>query len=401
GTPTDGDVSTGTPTDGDVSTGTPTDGDASTDTPTDAGSDAGPGAGTPKAAGPGAGTPKAAGPGADTAAPPPRAVRRLLGPARWLLGRLTAAAVTLFGVSVLIFAAVRAMPGSYSDMVLGPLATPEAKASAAEKFGLDRPVVEQYGYWLLNAAQGDFGTAMASRTPVSSELATRLPVTVTLTAIALALVVLIGIPLGVWTGTRGSGSGRGATAGRLLSGIGMSVPEFVLGSVVVFLFTRYSLGLTVGDPVPWSQDPAGSIRSLILPAAVLSVFCIAVTARTARDAVLGVLVEPHIAAAVARGEPKGFIVRHHILRNASVPVLTLVATLTAYLLGGTVIVERLFNLPGLGSYLLEGLDRRDYAIIQAGVLLAAAVFIVTNLLVDLISSMIDPRIAAAGGEGTS
>ncbi|NNN35633.1 ABC transporter permease [Streptomyces sp. S3(2020)] len=314
---------------------------------------------------------------------------------RWLLGRVATAALTLFGVSVLIFAAVRAMPGSYTDLVLGPLASRADKAEAAARFGLDRPVTEQYLYWLRNAVQGDFGTSLAARTPVAAEFGDRLPVTVTLTVLALVLTVAVGVPLGVYTGTR-DGGGRGGVAGRLVSALGMSLPEFVLGSLVVFLFTRYSLGLTVGTYVPWSTDPLGSISSLLLPACVLAVFCVAATARTTRDAVLGVRVEPHIAAAVARGEPKGFIVRHHVLRNASVPVLTLVATLSAYLLGGAVIVERLFNVPGLGSYLVDGLDRRDYAVIQAGVLLAATVFITTNLLVDLVSGLIDPRISTMG-----
>ncbi|MFJ5837244.1 ABC transporter permease [Streptomyces shenzhenensis] len=319
---------------------------------------------------------------------------------RWLLGRVATAALTMFGVSVLIFAAVRAMPGSYTELVLGPLATQAEKASAAARFGLDRPVVEQYWHWLSNAATGDFGTSLVTRAPVAAEFGDRLPVTVTLTALALALTVLIGIPLGVYTGTRDSG-GRGGVLGRLVSAFGMSLPEFALGSLVVFLFTRYRLGPTVGNYVPWAQDPLGSIGSLFLPACVLAVFCVAATARTTRDAVLGVLVEPHIAAAVARGEPKGFIVRHHVLRNASVPVLTLVATLSAYLLGGAVIVERLFNVPGLGSYVVDGLDRRDYAVIQAGVLLAAVVFIAANLLVDLVSGLIDPRISVlAKGAGS-
>ncbi|MET8977052.1 ABC transporter permease [Streptomyces sp. NPDC004539] len=313
---------------------------------------------------------------------------------RRLLGRVTAAALTLLGVSVLIFAALRAMPGSYTELVLGPLATPEQKASAAASFGLDRPVAEQYGHWLRNTVTGDFGTSLVTRSPVASEFADRLPVTVTLTVLALALTLLIGVPLGVYTATR-AGGGRGGAAGRLLSAFGMSLPEFVLGSLVVFLFTRYRLGLSVGTYTPWSEGPLASAGSLFLPACVLAVFCTAATARTTRDAVLGVLVEPHIAAAVARGEPKGFIVRHHVLRNASVPVLTLVATLSAYLLGGAVIVERLFDVPGLGSYLVDGLDRRDYAVVQAGVLLAATVFITANLLVDLLSGLLDPRLATA------
>ncbi|MGV9311888.1 ABC transporter permease [Streptomyces sp. NPDC003691] len=313
---------------------------------------------------------------------------------RWALGRLGVAALTLAGVSVLIFAAVRAMPGRYSDLVLGPLASRAEKEAAAERYGLDGSVAEQYLHWLFNAVRGDFGISMASRTPVASEFADRLPATVTLTALAMGLTVLIGFPLGVLTGIRGSGGGK---PGRLLSGLGLSVPEFVLGSLVVFVFTRYGLGLTVGSHIPWSQDPLGSVVSLLLPASVLAVFCTAAVARTTRDAVLGVLVEPHITAAVARGEPTAHIVRHHVLRNAAIPVLTLLATLTAYLLGGAVIVERLFNTPGLGSFLVDGLDRRDYAIVQAGVLLAATVFITVSLLVDLVCGLIDPRISRHAG----
>lgn len=314
-------------------------------------------------------------------------------PIRWLLTRLLGAAVTLLGVSVLIFAAVRAMPGSYTDLVLGSLATQDEKARAAAEFGLDRPLVEQYVHWLRAFLSGDFGTSLAGHTPVAAELADRAPVTAALAGLALLATLLTGVPLGVWAGVRGAS--HGGAVGRLLGGLGLSLPEFALGSVVVFLFTRYDLGLTVGGQVSFSHDPLGAVRALLLPAAVLAVFCTAATVRTTRAAVLGVLVEPHIAAAVARGEPKGFIVRHHVLRNASVPVLTLLTTLTAYLLGGAVIVERLFTVPGLGSYLVDGTDRRDYAVVQAGVLLAAAVFITANLLADLAAGLVDPRLRRA------
>ncbi|MEV7283235.1 ABC transporter permease [Streptomyces sp. NPDC093252] len=317
---------------------------------------------------------------------------------RWALGRLGVAALTLFGVSLLIFAAVRAMPGSYSDLVLGPLATDADKAAAATRYGLDGSLPEQYAHWLLNAARGDFGISMASQTPVATEFADRLPATVTLTVLALAVTVLIGVPLGVLTGIRGAGGGR---TGRVLGSLGLSLPEFVVGSLVVFVFTRYGLGLTVGGYVPWDQGPLRSVLSLALPAAVLAVFCTAAVARTTRDAVLGVLVEPHVGAALARGESAAHIVRHHVLRNAAIPVLTLLATLSAYLLGGAVIVERLFNTPGLGSFLVDGLDRRDYAIVQAGVLLAATVFIAVNVLVDIVCGVIDPRISTRAGRSTT
>jgi peptide/nickel transport system permease protein len=130
---------------------------------------------------------------------------------------------------------------------------------------------------------------------------------------------------------------------------------------------------------------------MILPAGVLSVFVIAVAARTTRDAVLNVLVEPYITAAVARGESPGFIVRRHVLRNASIPVITVLGTITAYLLGGAVIIEYLFNLPGIGSYIVQAVGRRDYAVVQAGVLLAAVVFVVMNTLTDAAAAVLDPR----------
>ncbi|GAA5050347.1 peptide/nickel transport system permease protein [Thermocatellispora tengchongensis] len=315
--------------------------------------------------------------------------------ALWWSGRALSAAATLLGVSVLIFAAVRMMPGGFAETILGPFATPEQKAELAARYGLDQPVFLQYGHWLAAVAGGDFGTSMISRQPVADELLARLPVTAELTAFSVAAALLLGVPLGVLTAVRARPRG-GAAAGRLLSGLGVSVPEFVLGSLAVFLFSRYALGVPAGGYVPFGQDPAGNLASMVLPSAVLSVFALSATARTTRDAVLGVLVEPYVTAAVARGETPWFIVRHHILRNAAGPVVTLVATITAYLLGGALVVEYVFNLPGIGSYIVQAVGRRDYAVVQAGVLLAAAVFIVMNALVDLAVGALDPRLGVTG-----
>ncbi|MEV0614214.1 ABC transporter permease [Nonomuraea sp. NPDC050404] len=314
----------------------------------------------------------------------------------WWSGRALSSAATLLGVSVLIFAAVRLMPGGFAETVLGPFATPEQKAELAARYGLDQPVFMQYGHWLGAVAGGDFGVSMISRQPVGAELLARLPVTAELTVLAVAASVLLGVPLGVLTAVRARPGGGGA-AGRLLSGLGVSVPEFVLGSLVVFLFSRYALGLQVGTWVPIGRDPAANLATMILPAAVLSVFSISVTARTTRDAVMTVLVEPYVTAAVGRGESPWFIVRHHILRNAATPVVTLIGTTTAYLLGGALIVEHVFNLPGIGSYIVQAVGRRDYAVVQAGVLLAAGVFIVMNVLIDLLVGSIDPRLGVTAG----
>ncbi|MCG5218387.1 ABC transporter permease [Streptosporangium sp. KLBMP 9127] len=311
--------------------------------------------------------------------------------ALWWSGRALSSAATLLGVSILIFAAVRMMPGGFAETILGPFATPEQKAELAARYGLDQPVFMQYWHWLTAVAGGDLGTSMISREPVSLELLARLPVTAELTILSVAAAILLGVPLGVLTAVRARPDG-GAAVGRLLSGLGVSVPEFVLGSLAVFLFSRYALGLSVGGYVPVTVDPAANLRSMVLPAAVLSIFAISATARTTRDAVLGVLVEPYVTAAVARGESPWFIITRHILRNAAAPVVTLTATITAYLLGGALVVEYVFNLPGIGSYVVQAVGRRDYAVVQAGVLLAAAVFIVMNVLVDLMVGTLDPRL---------
>jgi peptide/nickel transport system permease protein len=308
--------------------------------------------------------------------------------------RIASAVVTLVLISLLIFAASRLMPGGFADVVLGPFASDAEKAAVSAKYGLDQGILTQYWLWLSAALHGDFGISMISREPVTTELGLRLPVTAELTLLSMGAAILLGVPLGIWTAVR-AGHRKGGVLGRLASGFGVSVPEFVLGSLVVFLFSRYALGLTVGGYVPLSEDPGRNLQAMVLPAAVLSVFVIAVTARTTRDAVLTVLVEPYIAAAVARGESPGFIIRRHVLRNASIPVITVLGTVTAYLLGGAVIIEYLFNLPGVGSYVVQAVAGRDYAVVQAGVLLAAVVFVVMNTLTDAAAGVLDPRFGTA------
>ena len=164
---------------------------------------------------------------------------------RWSAGRVVSALITLLGVSILIFAAVRLMPGSYEDIILGPLASPEERVALAAAYGLDQPIIIQYFAWIGQIVSGDLGVSFVTQSPVVEELAKRIPVTALLTVMALLVTLLIGIPLGVWTGVR-SGAKQGGAMGRLASGFGISVPEFVLGSVVIFVFSRLSLGIQVG-----------------------------------------------------------------------------------------------------------------------------------------------------------
>lgn len=310
----------------------------------------------------------------------------------WLPGRLLSALVVLFGASVLIFFALRSLPGDFAQIIAGPLASDAMKDQVRTTFGLDRPLYEQYALWIGAAFRGDFGISAASQQPVINEILSRIPITGIIGGIAMLLTVLIGVPLGVFAATSAK-DGRSSVAGRIVSIIGISTPEFVLGSIVVFLFSRFQLGIPVGSFTSPFDDFGAGMRSIILPAIVLSVFCIAAAARTTRDAVLSVLVEPYIAASVSRGESKWFIIRHHVLRNSMVPVFTLIATLTAYQLGGAVIVENVFDVPGFGSYLVTALGRRDYAVIQAGVLLVTAIFVVVSFIIDIVTSLVDPRIS--------
>ncbi|MFE7330177.1 ABC transporter permease [Streptomyces sp. NPDC057565] len=314
---------------------------------------------------------------------------------RWTIGRLLSAATTLFGIALLVFLCVRLMPGGYEDVVLGPLASPQQRAEIAARFGLDQPVFVQFFLWIGGLIHGDLGISMVSQAPVTDELSVRLPVTVLLAVMSLSITLLVGVPLGVLTAVRGGNrlDGRGGVAGRLFSAIGISLPEFVLGSVLIYVFSRYALGLQVGGFATGTAGFGATFRALILPALVLSLFSVAATARTTRDAVLDVLVEPHITAAVGRGETPWHIVRHHILRNIGVPVLTLLGSIVAYLLGGAVIVESLFNISGVGSYMVSALGRRDFGVVQATVLLTATVFVAVSLLTEIVSGLLDPRVS--------
>ncbi|SHM25582.1 ABC transporter permease [Cryptosporangium aurantiacum] len=302
--------------------------------------------------------------------------------ALWLAVRTGTALLTLLAVSVLVFAASRALPGSYAQLALGPYASADDRAQVTADLGLDDGLPTQLVRWLGTVLQGDLGTSFVTHRPVATELAERLPITAGIAAIALVLTIAIGVPLG-FLATRSRG--RSGPAGRLVSALGISLPEFVVGSAVVFVVSRYGLGLTIGG---------SSADALLLPGAVLAVFGIAATARATRDAVLQVSVEPYVAASVARGATAWQTVRRHVLRNASIPVLTVTSTILASLLGGTVIVENVFDVPGLGSYLITALDRRDYLVVQAGTLLVATIFITTSLVVDLLAGWLDPRLRA-------
>lgn len=314
-----------------------------------------------------------------------------MGISLYVARRVLEALVTLLGVSILIFIAIRLLPGSYAEMVLGNQVEPEARALLNAKYGLDKPGFVQFWAWLSAVLQGDFGNSVVTQKSVAAEFLRRAPATIELALLATILALLVGLPLGVVAGL-GDASPFWRTSGRLIGAVGASLPEFVIGAILLTVASSWAMGFTERGFVGLFEDPARNLRAIALPAASLAVFGIALILRTTRDAVKRVTTEAYVTTAVARGDPPWLIVRRHVLRNAAIPVLTVSATYVGYLLGGAVIAEVLFSIPGVGLYVFNALENRDYAVVQAGVLMAAVVFVVINMLADIAYAAIDPRI---------
>lgn len=313
--------------------------------------------------------------------------------ARFLVVRLAGAILTLLVVSMAVFAAIQYVPGGYEDVVLGPLATPELREQTAEKYGLDQPLPVQYVKWLGAVVQGDLGTSLTSKTAVTSELSRRIPATLELVLLALAFSLLAGVPLGIAAGLS-SDSRFSRAASRLVGSLTMSIPDFVLGATLVYLFSVNSWWFRVGGYVGITEDLVGNIRSIVLPAFTLGLFGVAVIMRTQRDAIRGVLTQTFITAAVARGDAPRTIIRRNVLRNSSIPLVTIVAVLIGAFISGSVIVETLFSVPGIGVFFLNSVRNRDYAVVQAAVLVSATVFVVANMVADALYAVLDPRVGS-------
>ncbi len=314
---------------------------------------------------------------------------------RYALARFASACLTLFCVALLVFAAIHAMPGSFEDVMV-PQGTQAMRDVLAERLGLNKPILEQLGRWLSQVIQGNLGDSLVTQESVAAEYLRRLPATAEIAGLATVFALVVGVPFGIFSGLAGSRR-LVSQFSRLGGGLAMSVPDFVVGAVLLYLFTRYSLWFTVGNWVPITENLIGNLRSALLPAFTLSLLGIGLIMATARHATIGVLGQDFITAALARGKSPAVIVRHHVLRNAGIPIITILAIYSGYLLGGTIIVENLFSVPGVGRYLITGVLNRDYPVVQAGVLLAAFFFIVLNMLADILYALLDPRIGRRRG----
>lgn len=332
---------------------------------------------------------------------------------RYLLERLLAIVPVLLGVSLLAFVVVRAVPGDPAKVLAGERASPAVLERIRQEHGFDRPVLVQYGLFLGRLAHGDLGRSVHTSEPVTEEIARRFPATVELALAAVLLAALVGIPLGIAAALRpGSAWDVGSMGVALL---GVSLPVFCLG---------YLLIVVVGDRLPYSGRLDEGVREvfeprtqfylleaavrlngpalldaalhLLLPALALATVPLAVIARITRAAMLEVLSQDWVRTARAKGLAERAVVLRHALRNAAIPLVTVLGMQIGYLLGGAVLTETVFSWPGMGGFVVEAIRQRDYPVIQGGVLLFATTFVLANLIVDLLYARLDPRVRLGG-----
>ncbi|MGY1709207.1 ABC transporter permease [Geodermatophilus sp. SYSU D00758] len=309
----------------------------------------------------------------------------------YLLRRVGQAAVVLVGVSVVVFGLLQLVPGDPIRLALGTRFSQETYDALLERSGLDQPVLQQYFTWAGNALTGDLGVSFRSGEPVTRLVLERLPATLTLAFASILVALLIAVPLGTISALRPrSVVDRGAT---VLSQFGISVPDFWMAIVLILIFAGTLGWLPSGGYVPITEDPLGWLQRLILPAIVTGVVSGSVITRFVRSSVLEVLGQDHVRTAQAKGMPTRQVLGWHVLRNALLPLVTVTGVQLAYLLSGVVVVEIVFAWPGLGQLALQSVQARDYPVLQGAVLLFALVFLLINLVVDLLYSVIDPRIA--------
>jgi peptide/nickel transport system permease protein len=305
---------------------------------------------------------------------------------------MVTALVTVWGVGTIVFIALHLVPGGFAEVYLGAQGAefPELVERVKAKYGLDKPLVVQYGIWLGNVLQGDLGVSLRDSTPVLSELGRRGRVTLELTILATLFSVSVGVPAGILAALR-----RGSLVGgglQVASVLGLSIPNFVLGTLLIYFVSTQQLPIPVSGYIPPSEDLLRHFGSMLLPTLTLGTVTTAIVMRITRSSVLEVLSEPYVTTAYGKGLHARVVMWRHILRNALIPTVTVVAVNVGYLLSGAVIVEILFSLPGMGRYAVQGVLGRDYPIAQGAVMLGAFTFVFSNFVADIIYAYLDPRI---------
>ena len=309
---------------------------------------------------------------------------------QYLATRLLQYLPVLALVSIFVFVLIRLIPGDPATVMLGPTATEEQVRLLRIDMGLEQPIWTQYFLWAQRLFSGDFGTSFLNRFPVADLIARRLPATIELAVVALALSLIVSIPLGVIAALR-----QGRMADHLIvifSSLGMGIPDFWFGMLLVLLF---SLRLNLLPPSGYYsivENPLVAAKFIVMPALTLALYISAVFTRFVKSSVLEVLHQDYVRTARSKGLPQWQIVMRHVARNATIPLITVFGIQLGGLLGGVVIIESIFDWPGLGRLLVQSILKRDYSIVQAIIILTVVLYLSINLLVDMLYAWIDPRI---------
>ncbi len=309
---------------------------------------------------------------------------------RFVVRRVATLVATLFVVSVLVFVVIRVLPGDPALIIMGTEGSPEAAARLRESLGLNRPLVVQYGDWLWRALGGDLGTSIQYDVPVARLIVNRLPLTVPLTLMAALLMVAAALPLGLFAATRHRRLGD--YVAMALSQLGIAVPSFWAGLLLILLFSVRLGWVRSGGFEGWGGGLWQGVRALLLPAAALGLFQAAVLTRATRSSVLDVMREDYVRTARAKGVAEAGVLARHTLRNALIPIVTVAGIQLGQLMAGSIVLESVFALPGLGRLALGAISARDLPVVQGVTLFVASGIVLINFAVDLAYALLDPRI---------
>ncbi|KAB2683630.1 MULTISPECIES: ABC transporter permease [Brucella/Ochrobactrum group] len=312
----------------------------------------------------------------------------------YLTRRLLTFPLVMLGVSILVFVAIRLVPGDSITAMLGTeagLLTPEQRQSLAQYFGIDQSWITQYWRWLGDVLQGNLGISVTFGKPVLTVILERFPLTLQLALMSMIIALLVGLPAGVYAATRSEKMSDLAV--RIFAMVGQSTPSFVLGLLFIYILSAgFGVLPAMGEFTPFWVDPWQNFLQMILPAITLGFAFAASVTRISRSAMLDVLSDDYVRTARSKGASARSVVWRHALPNALIPVVTLSGVEFGYLLGGAVLVEQIYALPGLGRMVLDAILQRDYALVQGSILFIAFNFMIVNLLVDLLYVALDPRI---------
>ncbi len=315
---------------------------------------------------------------------------------RWFLRRVATCLVLAWAVSLIVFMTLHVVPGDPAELLLatgGAAADPVAVQELREKLGLERPLLDQYGTFLGGVLRGDLGLSLVDEFPVTKEIALRLPRTLELIIAGMVIAVIFGLPAGTYAAIH-----RGGLFDRIASGAAallLAVPVFVVGTLLVLVLAQMLKWMPAGGYVALAQDPAKHLTLLALPAVAIAKSLAAVVFRMTRASVLDVLSRDFVRTARAKGLAPARVLLHHVVRNSLTPVFTVLGLHMGTLLGGTVLVEYVFNWPGLSTPLLRAVEARDYPMVVGIVLTISGLFLLINLVMDLLYAALDPRVRAA------